>query len=203
MDQPKKINNIPIPVHNLKELYDVVEQDWKNPHCKLRKSIEIQLYRYGLSTYDAYDIFADAVLRAVKHLERNDEIPHILGWLHNTSYKIIQEEYRKKLYRTKVVKKLSSKDEFTSKSNADIFSDEEMSLVADLINSLDPLEKSIIVWKSKRLKWKQICLKLAEEKLISMDDLEDPKTLERIKRRGNRAAYKIKNLIQEASKVYN
>ena len=92
---------------------------------------------------------------------------------------------------------------FTSKSNADIFSDDEMSLVADLINSPDPLEKSIIVWKSKRLKWKQICLKLAEEKLISMDDLEDPKTLERIKRRGNRAAYKIKNLIQEASKVYN
>ena len=200
------MNNPPIPLSSLQELSDALDQDWQSPDCMLRKSIKGQLYRYGLTTYDASEILNESVSRAIRHLEVKGRIPDLLGWLRNASHKIIQEEYRKKKYRKKAVKKLSNKDELVARTDIESFSDEDedkkMNLVHKLLNGLDPLEKSIIEWKSQGLSWKNICKKLADEDLITFEELNDQKTLERIKRRGNRALQKMKSLIQEANKVY-
>lgn len=200
MDQSKNIKNPAITVCNQQDLHDEVIKIWSEPGCKLRKGIKYRLHNYKLRDLEASDVFTEAVLRAAKYLEKNGEISNLIGWLTKASNLIIFEHNKSRRKQLLLTQKLSNKDYFLEDEELYSFTDDQKRIALILINGLDPLKKSIVLWRIEGLKWKEVCIQLAKENLINEWELNDPKTIEKIRKIGRRSLDRIKRLIREASR---
>lgn len=203
MEKPEGGEIPVITVRNRQELETAIEIIWLSQKYGLKKSIEHKLYRYNLRSYEASDILSDTVMRAIRYLEENKEITNVVGWLRLTSYNIIREKSRQEVKQAKLAGKLFKQNDLQTAIDATKFnSDESAQLATLLTEGLSEPERSIILLMADNLTWKEICIQLSNRGLLQKESATDPKTIERIKKKGNRTAHKLKNLIKEADKLY-
>jgi DNA-directed RNA polymerase specialized sigma24 family protein len=190
-----------ISVRNLQEIDAAVNALFRDQKYGLVKFINSKLYRYRLHSYEANDIFSDAIVRAIAYLENNDEIPNIVGWLKKTCHNIIREESRKEEKKTALIRELRKADNFMQPMDTSKFSSDAIRLAKLLTESLSEREQTIIFLMANELSWREICIHLSEKGLLAKESATEPRTIERIKKQGNRTASKLRNLIKEAEKL--
>lgn len=202
MEKPKYRGSPPIAVRNRQEIKEVIGKIWASQEHGVKGSIDRRLYQYNLTSIEANEIFSDAVIRAIKHLGQNEDIPNFVAWLKLTSYNIIREKSKKELRQAKIVQKMQRKNDFLPSTEASRFSRSENEFASLLVNRLSEPEKSIIHLMSEGLSWKKICIELSKKGLLAKETATNPVTIERIKKRGHRTANKLKLLIEEANKLH-
>lgn len=202
MEKSKDRGSPTIAVQNRQELESAIELVWLSPEYGLAKAVEYRLYKYSLHLYEPSDIIAEAFQRAAAHLEKNKEIPNLVAWLKLASYNIIRERKRLEAKQTVLLQRLRSGDDnsWSSVGESSLSSDENSRLATLLTEGLQEPDRSIILLRAESLSWREVCIKLAEQGLLK-GSATDPRTIERVKKRGNRAASKLRNLIQEADKL--
>jgi DNA-directed RNA polymerase specialized sigma24 family protein len=204
--EKSKDQGIPaIPVRNQQEINAVIRALLREQKYGLIKFIEYKLYKYNLHSYEADDIISDAIARAIAYLKNNEEIPNIVAWLKVTCYNIIREKSRKEKRQTALIQKLRKVDNslYSTDTPTDTsrFSSDETKFANLLTKSLSELERAILSLMSKELSWREICVRLSEKEFLAKESATEPKTIERIKKKGNRATSKLRNLIKEAEKL--
>ena len=194
MDYPSK-QSPSICVRNRKELDTAIKLIMRDAHSTLHKTIRVNLQRYpGVKRRcERNDIYSELYMRAVKHLNEKGAIPNLVGWMNITARHIILEKSRALTKRDKNYQDIHD-DWLPVDVSSPLVSDHNTKrflALKESINNLDLLDQSIIQLMSERLRWKEICQRLIRQGLID-DTNVSQRTIERIKKKGNRIAQRLR-----------
>ena len=182
-------------VRNRKELDVAVELIMRNAHSTLHKTIRINLKKHpGVQRRcELNDIYSELYVRASKCLREKGSIPNLEGWMNIAARYIILEKSRALTKRDEIHQDIHGK-QLTTNVNSPLVSEHNspnLLALEELINCLDPLEKAIIQLMSEGFGWKEVCQRLISQGLID-DKYVSQKTIERIKKKGNRVAQRLR-----------
>jgi RNA polymerase sigma factor (sigma-70 family) len=142
------------------------------------KTLDRYLRQFHLrGIYEPMDLFNEICVRAWKIISAGGEIPNLPAWCRTTGLHIVQEWSRKEVRQQAISERVSQFDRASYAVNSDI----EIIDLIELLDSLEPMERQLLVLTAEGFTMKEIAQRLFDLSLTSKVEL--PNTLEKRKNR--------------------
>lgn len=150
-------------------------------------------------TYKADEIIHEAYITGKKKITSGEKIYNCMAWFKKTITFIIRNLQRKEASRAKTFQKLQNIDElldYSQESTSQELANEQVDLLSSCWNCLSELERRILVFREvEGLSWE----KIGEALVSTGDEKDDINLTTRVRKKGNRALAKIRNLYKQKS----
>jgi DNA-directed RNA polymerase specialized sigma24 family protein len=159
--------------------------------------IRIRSRQFGIDGIcDPDEILSNAFIRAINQIDQGKDIPNIVGWLKLTSFNIIREMRRSIQKQKQLSEKISIEHVHDyAPEIIESHSEQSIRISALALTFLSKLDQRIIHHRFiSEYSWQEVCIHLAQEGFLDKKDYTDTKIVGRIRRRGQRAISKLKEI---------